>query len=1276
MKPVQRLYNKIKLPLTIILIMALGFFALQGFVVQAVALEQDVRCGIEEHLHGTSCYQDNRLVCSLEEHTHTGNCYLVLLQDNDINDLLTQMDEQEDKSLEGLIGQTVDNALVYNTNLTSPLSTDMTVADVAALNQTVEENNVQPAVVFNENIQTRSTSSDMLGASLPAAQPLALRDEGSDTGSASTFALTDEPNNITKGNAYYFVSVDNELKFVGSLPFVAQGYFTNNYKWRYRAVEPRDNILDLYNSKEALNGAVAESDLRLKWSFNADHTPSFDAGQSDNNAIFGDGYNNNNGTVLNPRYVRLVDQNGQDLKYYSVTLERSDGSSTVTYVKSGGSIRLPSDCSWADSAGKEHQGSANITDIESPLVFTEVVNDPRLQIKYNVNFPDIDDVNVSTKPTLQGLASSTVTDFIEDQASALIRNVSQREVKGNIDNSTNSRMIRFKGWQVVGTDHIIEPGNTLNYADLLGYVQSGRVLNLRGVWEYDPLQTASFYVRYDSRAADSQTGGIGSYDSTLYTNEIFAAFVEGVDPSRGSSWLSRYNIADTSSDNSYGADQAIRNLLGAGLDLNGEQKEIWLTSFPDDQYVFDRLKLEKEGDLTVGGEIVNLDELDANHYTIRWYVFKSQSDAWHIDGRLVKKEGILDITKTFAGNQDAIKEAKEDFYILMERLEGETVVETISLDINSEEFDSERSSENQYVWRVSGLTFGNTWRAREFAGEPTNAVVHSDWRIIDAYGSQSRNGTGNSVGFTSTTIATDMDKWYPFTINFTNIYHHTDSIIIKKEDKLTGSPIGGAVFQLEQNRTPLTFSYNSATNSFKYDVNGKITELSGSESGYYELNIHGFSYANGNIVVKELHPPTGYTPIEDIVIGYPTTKGAMMFATPPPEEEKDVGPPEEENTGQETEEEEKSESSSGSSSESSSQSESSSESKSESSSQSESSSESKSESSSESEESEDEDDSEEPPKKMMMAVTADASGTVDLEGVAILNPSTMASYNNGLLIIKNSTENTSVTVNKKWECSAEDQSDVTVQLMANNAPVTALVSGVELTKLLTAENGYSATWENLPLYANGEKIVWSVKEIKIGNENCLPNYTFINWIVDYGPAQYTYDSEGKLSNTSFTITNVTHRTMLRLIKTNLGGGIRLGGATFTLEYLLDGQPDPDFAVKTDVTDADGIITFHNLKYGDYRLTEIEPPGGYELLEDPIYLTIRNDGSVVVQDNPYAIPGISAYTIQVLNEQSHPLPSTGGSGPGKIVASGLLLMAASTAGALFQKKKKGGHAPNK
>ena len=28
------------------------------------------------------------------------------------------------------------------------------------------------------------------------------------------------------------------------------------------------------------------------------------------------------------------------------------------------------------------------------------------------------------------------------------------------------------------------------------------------------------------------------------------------------------------------------------------------------------------------------------------------------------------------------------------------------------------------------------------------------------------------------------------------------SIIIKKEDKLTGSPIGGAVFQLEQNGTP------------------------------------------------------------------------------------------------------------------------------------------------------------------------------------------------------------------------------------------------------------------------------------------------------------------------------------------------------------------------------------------------------------------------------------------------------------------------------------------
>jgi len=201
-----------------------------------------------------------------------------------------------------------------------------------------------------------------------------------------------------------------------------------------------------------------------------------------------------------------------------------------------------------------------------------------------------------------------------------------------------------------------------------------------------------------------------------------------------------------------------------------------------------------------------------------------------------------------------------------------------------------------------------------------------------------------------------------------------------------------------------------------------------------------------------------------------------------------------------------------------------------------------------------------------------------------------------------------------------------------------------------------------------------VREIKIGSENCRGDYSFVNWLVDYSAPSYTYNSEGVLSNTAFTVTNDTYRTLLRLIKTNLGGGIRLAGATFTLEHLIDGEVDPNFVVRTMTTGADGTITFDNLWFGDYRLVEVTPPSGYHPMEDPIYLTIQSDGTVVVQEHEYARSGTSAYTIQVLNEPQRPLPSTGGTGPGGYIIPGLLCIATALGYALSPKQRKGGARP--
>ncbi|MBR5571138.1 MAG: Cna B-type domain-containing protein, partial [Oscillospiraceae bacterium] len=308
---------------------------------------------------------------------------------------------------------------------------------------------------------------------------------------------------------------------------------------------------------------------------------------------------------------------------------------------------------------------------------------------------------------------------------------------------------------------------------------------------------------------------------------------------------------------------------------------------------------------------------------------------------------------------------------------------------------------------------------------------------------------------------------------------------------------------------------------------------------------------------------------------------------------------------------------------------------------------------------------------VMRAAMPAATVEEDEREVEMLSNSPMAEYRNGLLIIRNSTDTTSVTVKKEWKCVSENWRPVTMQLMANGVPVTSLLSNVELTQVLDANNNWSATWGNLPLMANGAEIVWSVREIKIGDEACLSDYSFVNWLVSYSGATETY-SDGRLVNTSFTVTNDTYRTLLYVVKTDLGGSIRLAGARFTLARMRNGAVDNSFTVREDVTDANGMITFDNLEHGDYCLTEVASPTGYDTMTAPIYLTIRSDGIVVVQAHDYAISG-GTYTVQVLNEPLRPLPETGGSGPGWYYLLGALCMAAAAA-AWCIRRREGGVSP--
>ena len=844
------IYNRIWLPVALVLTVLLSIVSFKGLYVQAMALEQQARCGIEEHIHSDGCYINGRFICDTPVHTHTENCYLVLLKDNDINILLTQIEKQPDNALETVIEHSVDSALQLNQNLTSPLaSEDILSSNVAAINETIEEYDIQPQVTLNENLYTSyggydgdlpqdegrsqiGTLSSGLETGLPE-DPLAgsimMMAAPSDPLSAGNNDISllslDDPVQTGSGKANYYVYLDDTWRTVGYLTFS-----TSKRSNRYSAYQGTSNVTKLYNESLGLTSSLTNSDMNLYYATSPTSSSWTAATVSGNNTYYGTNYSQQN-TARAAKYVRLMDASGNPLAFYSVTFQYADGSEDIQYVRSGEMVLLPEGVTWTDDAGEyaggtqvqitsasvfaekaapsiatyyiylnngwrsvgtlefsatkmnttyravqwttdivdlynqtfdvgltttgltlyyatsatsdswtkatssgsntyfgtnyntlhaakaekhirlvdtdgtplayytvtlrymdgtettqhvrsgsvitlpqgnvwkedttEYAGGEQVS-VYSARTFTEEKADERLRISYNVNFPAVSGVTITTQPTLLGSAETQLTDIIELETDARIRNVSQQNVVGSVNGNAVglSRVVGFMGWQIEGTDTILSANATLTWAELQSYVGTGQVLKLQGVWEYRAQQTASFYIRYDSVAVDTE-GNMTSQDSNLYTPELFAAFVGGED----STWMSdselnkRYYIADTTSDNSYGADQEIRSLYG-------QTSGVWLQSFPKDEDIFEQLKAYASH-LQVDGEPVDVNDLNKHAYTIRWYVFKCQYDAWHIDGRLVKKEGLFDVAKSFAGNKEAIAEAMDGFYITASNSAGD-----------------------------------------------------------------------------------------------------------------------------------------------------------------------------------------------------------------------------------------------------------------------------------------------------------------------------------------------------------------------------------------------------------------------------------------------------------------------------------------------------------------------------------------------------------------------------------------------------------------------------
>lgn len=114
-------------------------------------------------------------------------------------------------------------------------------------------------------------------------------------------------------------------------------------------------------------------------------------------------------------------------------------------------------------------------------------------------------------------------------------------------------------------------------------------------------------------------------------------------------------------------DKRVRELLqGTKSDKGsiGDEDYIYkIDRIPSDEEVFQTIR-ESGRMIRIGDREIPPSKLDTEFFTIYWYSFKSEmSDGWHIDGRIVAKNGYLTVKKDFVGMPEAIEEVKKDYYI-------------------------------------------------------------------------------------------------------------------------------------------------------------------------------------------------------------------------------------------------------------------------------------------------------------------------------------------------------------------------------------------------------------------------------------------------------------------------------------------------------------------------------------------------------------------------------------------------------------------------------------
>ena len=541
----------------------------------------------------------------------------------------------------------------------------------------------------------------------------------------------------------------------------------------------------------------------------------------------------------------MIDQNTFSLdatlaRRCTITIISADGKISTKQVRQGGTYTLGSNLKWKIGDSSDFTAGGTQITVNEDITIEE---SKEITINYTVD-TSTDATGLDEKYKYDGIAIPTVqgtdkyTTVITYNNGTTTENLSDKYVTPYDSTATISKdrvVLEFIGWKVNNSSTIVNSQTEIDWDTLYNYAQNGEI-NLKTSWKKidNKRKYVNFYIRYDSVAVDID-GNVTSQDTNMYTPSLWASYV-------GNENLAS-DIADTTSDNSFTANKKIRELEGV------KENSAYVYNMPTDEYVLSQLK-KYSSNLSIDGEKVSVDKLDLEHYEIRWYVFKIQNNFWHIDGKLVRKEGKMAVTKTFTGSKSAIEAVINSNYYL-EMKGGDTTTTTTNLYLNTanlEDKTTEQTYELKYTWVVDvkyGINYTITERNYNVDKFITNTVYNivdpentkykkvynadgtyyyetdTDGNFITTYVNQSKGSTTSDtayvIGVNNYAIDSSetIDNSKLINVNFTNTYVPTSAITIKKDDSITNNGLANAQFSLYEvtnnsidENSPIKFTYN------------------------------------------------------------------------------------------------------------------------------------------------------------------------------------------------------------------------------------------------------------------------------------------------------------------------------------------------------------------------------------------------------------------------------------------------------------------------------------